>query len=160
MTMHVTKLFILIFTTLWANSADDKLVILIFPRNIIWNFMQIVSTGGNLHEMSNPVFWEKLEKYVKMLSAENFIQSAKHEFLIFLVLSFYISELDFHKINICRWTNIIQSNLNSSNTDGSFTMANSNSFLSSYEILPLAQENKYLGKFSYFIMKLYVVCTH
>ena len=54
----------------------------------------------------------------------------------------------------------LQSNLNSSNTDGSFTMANSNSFLSPYEILPLAQENKYLGKFSYFITKLYVVFTH
>ena len=54
----------------------------------------------------------------------------------------------------------VQSNLNSSNTDGSFTLANSNSFLSPYEILLLAQENKYLGKFSYFIMKLYVVCTH
>ena len=48
----------------------------------------------------------------------------------------------------------------SSNTDGSFTMANSNSFLSPYEILPTAQENKYLGKFSHFITKLYVVCTH
>ena len=54
----------------------------------------------------------------------------------------------------------IQSNLNSSNTDGSFTMANSNSFLSPYKILRLAQEDKYLGKFFYFIMKLYVVCTH
>ena len=54
----------------------------------------------------------------------------------------------------------IQSNLNSSNTDGSFTMANSNSFLSTYEILPIAQEKKYLGKYSYFFMKLYVVCTH
>ena len=54
----------------------------------------------------------------------------------------------------------LQSNLNSSNIDGSFTMANSNSFLSPYEILPLAQENKYLGKLSYFIMKLYVVCAH
>ena len=43
----------------------------------------------------------------------------------------------------------IKSNLNSSNTDGSFTMAYSNSFLSPYEVLPLAQENKYLGKFSY-----------
>ena len=41
----------------------------------------------------------------------------------------------------------IQSNLNSSNTDGSFTMANSNSFLSPYEILPLVQKNKYSGKF-------------
>ena len=29
-----------------------------------------------------------------------------------------------------------------------------------YEILPIAQENNYLGQFSYFIMKWYVVCTH
>ena len=54
----------------------------------------------------------------------------------------------------------LQSNLDGSNTDGSFTMANSNSFLSPYEILPIAQENKYLKKFSYFIVKLCVVCTH
>ena len=54
----------------------------------------------------------------------------------------------------------IQSNLNSSNTDGLFTMANSNSVLSANEILPIDQENKYLRKLSYFIMKLYVVCTH
>ena len=25
--------------------------------------MQIVSSGDNLHEMSNPVFWGKQEKY-------------------------------------------------------------------------------------------------
>ena len=37
--------------------------------------------------------------------------------------------------------NEVQSNLDS--TDGSFTMANSNSFLSPYEIFPKAQENKY-----------------
>ena len=54
----------------------------------------------------------------------------------------------------------IQSNLNGSNTSGSFTMASSNSFLSLYVILPKAQESKYLRTFSYFIMKLYVVCTH
>ena len=54
----------------------------------------------------------------------------------------------------------IQSNLDVSNTDGSFTMANSYSFLSPYEILPTAQENKYLRKFSYFIVKLYFVCIH
>ena len=54
----------------------------------------------------------------------------------------------------------LQSNLDGSNTDGSFTMANSNSFLSPYEILPIAQENKYLRKFSYFIVNLYVVCTY
>ena len=61
---------------------------------------------------------------------------------------------------IIMWATQVQSNLNSTDTDGSFTMANSNSFFSPYEILPLAQENKHLGKFSYFIMKLYVVCTH
>ena len=56
----------------------------------------------------------------------------------------------------------LQTNLNTSNTNGQFTMANSNSFLSPYEILPTAQENKYLGKFSCFIMRLYmyVVYSH
>ena len=38
-------------------------------------------------------------------------------------------------------------------------MSTSNSFLCPYEILPVAQENKYERKFSYFIMKLYVVYT-
>ena len=38
----------------------------------------------------------------------------------------------------------IQSNLNTSNSDGSFTMDNSNSFFSPYEILSIAQENKLL----------------
>ena len=54
----------------------------------------------------------------------------------------------------------VQSNLNSSNIDGSFTMANSIFFFGPYEILPIVQEYKYLGNFLYFIMKLYVVCTH
>ena len=54
----------------------------------------------------------------------------------------------------------LQWNLDDSNTDGSFTLNDSNSFLSPDEVLPIAQENKYLGKLSYFIMKLYmyVVC--
>ena len=54
----------------------------------------------------------------------------------------------------------IQYNLNDSNPDGSFTVDDSNSFFSPYKILPIVQENKYLGIFSYFIMELYVVCTH
>ena len=37
----------------------------------------------------------------------------------------------------------IQYNLNGSNTDGSFTADDSNSFFSPYKILPIAQENKY-----------------
>ena len=48
----------------------------------------------------------------------------------------------------------IQSNLISLNTGGSFTR---NCFYP-YEILSVAQENKYSG--NYFVMKLYVVCTH
>ena len=55
---------------------------------------------------------------------------------------------------------MVQYNLNGSNTDGLFTVDDSNSFFSPYKILPIAQENKYLGIFSYFIMELYVVCTH
>ena len=42
------------------------------------------------------------------------------------------------------------------NMDGSFTVDDSNSFSSPNKILPIAQESKYLGIFSYFIMELYV----
>ena len=55
---------------------------------------------------------------------------------------------------------MVQYNLNGSNTDGSFTFDESNSFFSPYKIHPIAQENKYLMIFSDFIMELYVVCTH
>ena len=44
----------------------------------------------------------------------------------------------------------IQYNLNCSNTDGSFTVDDSNSFFSPYKVLPTAQENKYLGIFFLF----------
>ena len=54
----------------------------------------------------------------------------------------------------------IQSNFDGSNTDGSFTVDDSNPFFNPYKILPIAQENKYLEIFSYFIMELYVMCTH
>ena len=75
---------ILTFTTHWAHSADDKLVIFFFfLENMIWHFMQIVFIyvvgthlncidksmqfkwepttyiKDNLHEMSKPVFQEK-----------------------------------------------------------------------------------------------------
>ena len=39
----------------------------------------------------------------------------------------------------------IQYNLDGSNTDGSFTVDDSNSFLSPEEILRIANENKYFG---------------
>ena len=75
--MTVLYCDLLTFTILLANSADDKSVIFFliffFQENRIRKFMQIVS---NLHEMSNPVFWVKQEKYFKM-SSEIFTQSAK-----------------------------------------------------------------------------------
>ena len=40
-----------------------KLSPIFFPENRIWHFMQIVSIGDNLHEMSNPVFWEKWRQF-------------------------------------------------------------------------------------------------
>ena len=48
------------------------------------------------------------------------------------------------------------------NTDGSFTMANSNSFLCPYEILTLAQGNNNLGKFLIYHEIYYeiMVCTY
>ena len=57
----------LIFTILLANSADNNLMIffLFFLENKICHFMQIISIGDNLHEISKPVFWEKLTKYFK-----------------------------------------------------------------------------------------------
>ena len=41
----------LTLTTLWADSADDKLkwFFYIFLENKIWHLMQIVSLGDNLH---------------------------------------------------------------------------------------------------------------
>ena len=53
-----SKMDKLTFTILRANSAHNKLMIF-FPENRIWHFMQIVSNGDNLHEMSNSVLWEK-----------------------------------------------------------------------------------------------------
>ena len=48
-----------------------------FPENRIGHFMHIVSIGDNLHEMSNPVFWEKYEKYFNKSYAENITPSAE-----------------------------------------------------------------------------------
>ena len=54
-------------------------------------------------------------------------------------------------LNLC-WAHMLKGmyNLNGSNTDGSFTVDDSNSFFSPYKILPIAQENKYLGIFFLF----------
>ena len=65
----VVKLTQLTFTTLHANSADDKLIVffIFFPENRVWHIMQIVSLGDNLQDVSNPIFLVKIrKKYFKM----------------------------------------------------------------------------------------------
>ena len=53
---------------------------------------------------------------------------------------------------------MLQSNLNSSNTDGSITMTNSYSFLSPHEILPITQENKCLVFYLFYHEIVCCVC--
>ena len=53
------------------------MVFLFFPENGLLYFMHIVSIGDCLHEMPEPVFWEKYGEYFNMNSAENFTQNAK-----------------------------------------------------------------------------------
>ena len=48
-------------------------------------------------------------------------------------------------IFFCGTAHLIQYNFNGSNQDGLFTVDDSNSFFSPYKILPISQENKYLG---------------
>ena len=41
------------------NRQHFELVFLFFSGIRLWQFMQIVSLGDKLHDMSKPVFWEK-----------------------------------------------------------------------------------------------------
>ena len=68
----------LTFITFWTNSTDDTLMIffLDFPENRICHFMQIVSSGDNLHEMSKPFSEKSKKKYFIMLSSK-FYQECK-----------------------------------------------------------------------------------
>ena len=53
--------FCLTFTTLRANSADDKLIcFFIFPRkqDLIFHANCLHYIGDNFHELAKPVFWE------------------------------------------------------------------------------------------------------
>ena len=52
-------------TTLWANSANNKFMIF-FSENRISYFMQTVSSGVNLYEMSTPVFLKKKKQQQEM----------------------------------------------------------------------------------------------
>ena len=52
------RFIVLTLTLLGANSAENKMAIvfLFLLDNRIWHFMQIVSLGDNMHDVSNPIF--------------------------------------------------------------------------------------------------------
>ena len=55
----------LTLSMLRLNFSRRQLVIILlfFTENRTWHFMQIRSEGEDFHEMPNPVFYEKQEKY-------------------------------------------------------------------------------------------------
>ena len=46
-----------------------------FPENMIWHFMQNVSSGDNLHEMLYSVFWGKIRKTISKCRLLKFYQA-------------------------------------------------------------------------------------
>ena len=75
------KYFVILETiplTLWAYSADDKLLIvfLFFPENRLWHFMWIAREGNSWHEMSAS-FLEKKENISKSCLLKFVTQNAK-----------------------------------------------------------------------------------
>ena len=61
------KIHIMTLTMLWANWADDKLMLFLvfFLKIRIWHFMQMVSLGENLHGVSNSFFLESKKNISK-----------------------------------------------------------------------------------------------
>ena len=49
---------------LCKNFSEQRFEIffLFFLENMIWHFMQNVSLGDNLHDVSDPIFQEKIRK--------------------------------------------------------------------------------------------------
>ena len=67
-----------LFTVTW-NSAHQSLALssrhigiffLFFPENRFWHFMQIISSGDNLHEMPKPVSEKNKKNIINVLAAE------------------------------------------------------------------------------------------
>ena len=62
------------------RQTYDIFFFLFFLENRIWHFMQIVSLGDNLHEMSNPFFPRKNKKNIskcRLLKLVPSMQSVK-----------------------------------------------------------------------------------
>ena len=62
--------------------------------------------------------------------------------------------------NYEKYQYLIQLSLNSLNPDGLFTMVDSNLFLSPYEIILIAPENKYIFKKFFLIYHEIVLCVY
>ena len=69
-------------------SADHilKYLTYFFQKIWFWHFMQIVSCGDNLYEMSKPIFWEKINmKILSICCLPN------------------VSKGDRHNLQACKW---------------------------------------------------------
>ena len=59
-----------VFKFIMLRINIDHILSLFSLENCLWHFMQVVSSGDNLHEMSNTIFCKNLEIDFKMLSAK------------------------------------------------------------------------------------------
>ena len=52
--------------------------LLVFQEKRIWHFKQF-SLGDNLHEVSDPIFWEKYKEITISMSSTDFVGSPWHD---------------------------------------------------------------------------------
>ena len=55
----------------YFSGQHFEIVFLFFLENRIWQLMQIVSFGDNLHEVSDPIFWKNKKNITNLSSAES-----------------------------------------------------------------------------------------
>ena len=83
---------VLPFTTLCANSVDDKSVIfsLFFSENRVQYSCKLSPLAGdNLHEMSDPVFWEKKKKNISICRLMKILPRVLSLYLVYYCYPLY-----------------------------------------------------------------------
>ena len=68
-TFHIPVLTLSTLGKIFSRQLIETCFV-IFPRKQIWHFMQIVSYGNNLHEMSNLFSGKNKKNTINLLSAE------------------------------------------------------------------------------------------
>ena len=63
------------------------------PEKRIWHFMQIVSREDNLHEMTNPVFSEKIRKMFQYVACWKFYPGSSFQSIVSLMSSIVVKML-------------------------------------------------------------------